>query len=204
MEKLAQNKRAGTGAVRVYREETFFFCLSVSTLTILPFQSQFRWSTFHLKQKERSDVSTTRKKFVHAGWTGSFQSPSISSILLFLVPLKSQTFLKMFILSWFFFLIILSPNMVRSEVIKRWGVCGPYSSFSTRWRRSRARSCPLGPRSLSPGYSSYEGPCGECSGGGDGSLVAVGPEEVGRAQGWGRVGCFITSLETSSKLAFCA
>ena len=29
----------------------------------------------------------------------------------------------------------------------------------------------------------------------------VVPEEVGRAQVWGRVGCFITSSEISSKLA---
>ena len=29
----------------------------------------------------------------------------------------------------------------------------------------------------------------------------VAPEGMGRAQGWGRVGCSITSLETSSRLA---
>lgn len=29
----------------------------------------------------------------------------------------------------------------------------------------------------------------------------MAPEDMGRAQGWGRVGCSITSLETSNKLA---
>lgn len=99
--------------------------------------------------------------------------------------------------------------MVRSEIIKRWGMCGPYSSFPQGGEEAELGAALRAPTPwvLASLYEGPESPHVVSTQGWGWELGGCGRHRMWCQRRWAglkcgsRVGCFITSLEISSKLA---